>query len=607
LIKLSDYVIKFLSDAGVKRIFMLTGGGCMHLVDSVGRQPGLEYVCCLHEQACAYAAQAHAEFSGSLAAVLVTTGPGGTNAVTGLAAAWLDSTPCIFLSGQVKRADLLTTRGVRSMGPQEVDIISVVSPLTKFAKTILEPNDVRCELERAVHLATTGRRGPVWLDIPLDVQSQMIDESALRPFTPDLSAGRKNDNLQAKVAVAIDFLKQAKRPVLFIGNGARQAFRKGLVKQLADLLKIPVLLTWKAMDMFPEDYPWFAGRPGSIASRGANFTQQNSDWILVLGARLDLPQVAFSHHNFARSAKKVLVEIDPREIAKFDMPIDVSVNVDVEDFLEEMLAQLQAVRIPGTGAWMAKTKEWHERYPVILPEYWNQKQEFVNPYVLIDVLSDLCTSEDVLAPGSSGACSDIFLQCFRLKAGQRVVNSPSLGAMGTGLPGSIGTCLASGGRRTICVNGDGGFQLNIQELETLHRLNLPIKYFVLCNGTYASIMATQRNYFEGRMVGSDPSSRLTLPNIRKVAEAYGISSHELRDHTNIREEVRAVLEYPGPMVCAVHVSSDQPSAPRATSSVRPDGSIVSLPMEDMAPRLPRDVFRAEMIIAPEESDLDLGI
>jgi acetolactate synthase-1/2/3 large subunit len=255
---------------------------------------------------------------------------------------------------------------------------------------------------------------------------------------------------------------------------------------------------------------------------------------------------------------------------------------------------------------MAKTKEWHERYPVILPQYWNQKQEFVNPYVLIDVLSDLCTSEDVLASGSSGACSDIFLQCFRLKEGQRVVNSPSLGAMGTGLPGSIGTCIASGGRRTICVNGDGGFQLNIQELETLHRLSLPIKYFILCNGTYASIMATQRNYFEGRMVGSDPSSRLTLPNIRKVAEAYGISSHELRDHTNIREEVRAVLEYPGPMVCAVHVSSDQASAPRATSSVRPDGSIVSLPMEDMAPRLPRDVFRAEMIIASGDSDLDLG-
>jgi acetolactate synthase-1/2/3 large subunit len=598
LIKLSDYVIKFITEAGVKRIFMLTGGGCMHLVDSVGRQPGLEYVCCMHEQAAAYAAQAHAEFSSSLSAVLVTTGPGGTNAVTGLAAAWLDSNPCIFLSGQVKRADLLTRHGVRSMGPQEVDIISVVSPLTKYAKTILEPNDVRYELEHAVHLANTGRRGPVWLDFPLDVQAQMIDETTLRGFIPEHRATEVQEDLKQKVSAAIDLLKQAKRPVLFIGNGSRQAFRKGLVTRLVEQLKIPILLTWKAMDMFPEEYPWFAGRPGSIASRGANFTQQNSDCIFVLGARLDLPQVAFSHNNFARAAKKVLIDIDPLEIAKFDMPIDVSINADAGDFLKEMVTQLESVSLPETSAWMAKTREWREKYPVILPEYWEQKQEFVNPYVLIDVLSDLCTSEDVLAPGSSGACSDIFLQCFRLKEGQRVVNSPSLGAMGTGLPGSIGTCLASGGRRTICVNGDGGFQLNIQELETLHRLNLPIKYFILCNGTYASIMATQRNYFQGRMVGSDPSSQLTLPDIRKVAEAYGISSHELRDHSRIREEVKAVLDRPGPVVCAVHVSSDQPSAPRATSSVRSDGSIVSLPMEDMAPLLPRDVFFAEMIIPP---------
>ena len=599
MIKLSDYVIGFLSQVGVKRIFMLTGGGCMHLVDSVGRQPGWEYVCCLHEQAVAYATQAHAEFTGSLAAALVTTGPGGTNAVSGLAAAWLDSNPCIFLSGQVKRADLLTSRGVRSMGPQEVDIVAVVSPLTKYAKTILEPSDIRYELERALHLANSGRRGPVWLDIPLDVQAQMIDETALRGYFPE-PASSNREELRQKVSTALGLLERAERPVLLIGNGARTAYRKGLVRRLTELLKVPVLLTWKSMDMFAEDYPYFAGRPGSVASRGANFTQQNADCIFVLGARLDMPQTAFSHRNFARAAKKVLVDVDPHEIAKFDMHIDVPVNADAADFLEEMLAQLDTARIPEVSTWLAKTREWREKYPVILPEYRDQNQEFVNPYVLVDVLSDLCTPEDVLAPGSSGACSDIFLQCFRLKEGQRVVNSPSLGAMGTGLPGSIGTCLASGGRRTICVNGDGGFQLNIQELETVHRLNLPIKYFILCNGTYASIMATQHNYFESRMVGSDPSSHMTLPDVRKVAEAYGIASHEIRDHNNIREEVRGVLDRPGPVVCAVRVSSDQATAPRATSSVRPDGTIVSLPMEDMAPRLPREVFLSEMIVAPLE-------
>jgi acetolactate synthase-1/2/3 large subunit len=598
LIKLSDYVMRFLHDAGIHRIFMLTGGGCMHLVDSVGRQPGLEYVCCLHEQACAFAAQAHAEFTSTPGAVLVTTGPGGTNAVTGLAAAWLDSTPCIFISGQVKRADSLRGRGVRSMGPQELDIVSVVTPLTKFAKTIIDPATVRCDLEQALHLATTGRRGPVWLDIPLDVQSAMIDESNLAGFTPE---AEKLDRftLSRQAAQAINLFKTAQRPVLFIGNGARLAYRAGLVETLIDRLRIPALLTWKSMDMLPEEHPYFAGRPGSVAARGANFTQQNADWIMVLGARLDMPQVAFSHENFARAARKVIVDIDPHELGKFKMPIDVAVNADAADFIAELLAQLEGADLPDASSWTRKAIEWKQKYPVILPEYWDE-MSFVNTYVLADVLSDLCTPEDVLAPGSSGACSDILLQCFRMKAGQRVVNSPSLGAMGTGLPGTIGTCLASGMRRTICVNGDGGFQLNIQDLETVRRLNLPVKYFILCNGNYASIITSQKTHFQGRLVGSDPSSHLTLPDIRKVAEAYGIPSCAIMNHDGIREKVREVLDAPGPMICAVNTSADQVTAPRATSTIRPDGSIVSLPMEDMAPRLSREEFRAEMIIPPLE-------
>jgi len=597
LIKLADYVIRFLSEAGVSRIFMLTGGGCMHLVDAVGRQPGLEYVCCLHEQAAAFAAHAHGEYTGSPGAVLVTTGPGGTNAITGLAAAWLDSTPCIFLSGQAKRADLLHGRGVRSMGPQEVDIVSVVSPLTKYAKTIIEPNHIRYELEKAWHLATTGRRGPVWLDLPLDVQAQLIDEEKLSGFVVEPASGN-HALLAEQASTAIELLRTAKRPVLLIGNGARQAFEAGLVTQLVEMLKVPALLTWKAMDMLPEEDAYFAGRPGSVDSRGSNFTQQNADWILVIGARLDLPQVAFSHRNFARGARKILVDIDPAELAKFDMEIDVAVQSSAEDFLSELLTQLASVQVADSSAWIAKTKDWNARYPVIEPESWNRENGFVNTYVLVDVLSDLCTPDDVLAPGSSGACSDIFLQCFRLKQGQRVVNSPSLGAMGTGLPGAIGTCLASGRRRTVCVVGDGGFQLNIQELETVRRLGLPIKYFVLCNGTYASIIGAQRNHFQGRLVGSDPSSHLTLPDVRKVAEAYGIATMEIRDQTEIRRHVQAALDHPGPLVCAVNVSSDQVTAPRATSSVRADGVIVSLPMEDMAPRLPREVFLSEMLIAP---------
>jgi len=576
---------------------MLAGGGCMHLVDSFGRQKGMEYVCCLHEQSASFAAQAYAEYTSELSVALVTTGPGGTNAVTGLAAAWLDSSACLFLSGQVKRADLLTARGVRSMGPQEVDIIAVVSPLTKYAKTLIEPNDVRYELEKAVYLATTGRRGPVWLDFPLDVQATMVDEARLRGFTPEPVADASAE-LRQKVAASIELLKKSQRPVLFIGNGTRQAHLEGMVEELVNLLKVPALLTWKSMDMLPEDHPYFAGRPGSVASRGSNFTQQNADCIVVVGARLDMPQIAFSHKNFARGARKVLVDVDAKELAKFDMTIDVAVNADAKDFLRELIAQLKDAVLPDASAWLKKSKEWLAKYPVVLPEYWQEDGGVVNPYVLVETLSEQCMAEDVLAPGSSGACSDIFLQCFQMKAGQRVVNSPSLGAMGTGLPGAIGSCLASGRRRTICVNGDGGFQLNIQELETVRRLNLPIKYFVWCNGTYASIIAAQRNHFKGHLVGSDPSSHLTLPDLNKVAAAYGIHTMEIKDQTNIREQVAAVLAYDGPVVCAVHMSSDQATVPRATASTRADGTIVSLPMEDMAPRLPREEFLENMMIPP---------
>jgi acetolactate synthase-1/2/3 large subunit len=601
MIKVSDYFAQFLACRGIKHIFMLAGGGCMHLVDSFGSQSDMEYVCCLHEQAVAFATQAYAEYLGTLGAALVTTGPGGTNTVTGLAAAWLDSTACIFISGQVKRADLLTGRGVRSMGPQEVDIVSIVTPLTKYAKTLIEPNDVRYELEKAVYYATSGRRGPVWLDVPLDVQAVMVDETTLRGFTPDPVVNQTRD-IRDKAAQAIKLLKTAERPVLFIGNGARQAYLIGLVEELVNTVKIPVLLTWKAMDMLPDDHAYFGGRPGSIASRGANFTQQNADWIMVLGARLDLPQVAFSHKNFARAANKVLVDIDAHEIAKFDMTIDVPVHADVHDFLKEFLFQLKEIVLPNTATWMKKTKSWLTTYPVVLPEYWEEVGH-VNTYVLTEVLSEQCTPQDVLAPGSSGACSDIFLQCFRLKQGQRVVNAPSLGAMGTGLPGTIGTCLASGGRRTICINGDGGFQLNIQDLETVKRLKLPIKYFILCNGTYASIIGAQRSHFKGHLVGSDPSSHLTLPDVIKVAEAYGIKAMEIKDQTDIRREVAAVLAYGGPVVCAVHVSSNQATLPRATTSTRADGSLFSLPMEDLAPPLPRDEFCANMIIPPLQREL----
>ena len=597
MIKLSDYVIDFVADAGVRHLFMLTGGGCMHLTDSAGRNQRLEYVCCLHEQACAFATEAYAEYTHNLGAALVTTGPGGTNTVTGVAAAWLESAACLFLSGQAKRADLIGSSGVRSMGQQEVDIVSVVRPITKYAKTILDPHSIRYELEKAVYLATHGRRGPVWLDIPLDVQASLIDESSLPGF--DAPAHRPA-GLEQQVAQAIDLLNAAERPVLFLGNGARSAHRQSLVEKLIATLQIPVLVTWKIVDAVPNENAFYAGRPGAIGQRGANFTQQNADCMLILGARLDRPQTAFSYKNFGRAARKILVDIDPAEIAKFDMPIDVPVCADASDFIEELLGQADRLQRKNRTCWVKRAREWQQRYPVVLPEYWDNAEGVVSTYVLMDVLSDELGPNDLIVPGSSGPCSDIFMQAFRIQAGQRVVNAPGLGAMGTGLPGTIGACLASGRKRTTCINGDGGFQLNIQELETVKRLGLPIRYFVLCNGGYGCIIASQRNYFQGRLTGSDPSSRLTFPDILKVAEAYGIATMHIRNHDGIREQVRAALDHPGPLICAVDVSMNEATAPRVSSTVRPDGTIVSNPMEDMSPLLSRDEFAANMIIPPLE-------
>jgi acetolactate synthase-1/2/3 large subunit len=563
----------------------------------------------------------------------------------------MESASCVFISGQVKRADRIAGHGVRTMGPQEVDIISIVQPITKYAVTVLDPESIRYHLEKAVYLATHGRRGPVWIDIPLDVQSSSIDETRLQGFTPDLPGATASEDLRQQVSAAIHLLNEAQRPVLFLGNGARAAQPGGELRKLIDLLEIPVLLTWKIADLLTEDNPYYAGRPGGMGQRGANFTQQNADCLLVIGARLDLPQTAFNHRNFARAATKILVDVDPAEIGKLQMPIDVPVCADAAAFVHEFLAQADRLTGGKRSCWLRRVKEWQARYPVVLPEYWDEAHSgsgahggsnansgpgtnsgsstgsglgtdsgsgadreadrrqktivcpTVNTYVLIDVLSEELTRDDLLVPGSSGPCSDIFMQAFRVKPGQRIVNAPGLGAMGTGLPGSLGACLASGRRRTICVNGDGGFQLNIQDLETVRRLNLPIKYFILCNGAYASIMTTQRSYFQGRYTASEPSSALTLPDVVKVAAAYGIRTAEIHSHADLRDGVRAVLSQDGPVVCAVKVSAEQATAPRVTSAVRPDGTIVSKPMEDMWPFLEREEFLANMIVTPLEESL----
>ena len=594
--KLSDYVIKRVSEE-VKHIFLFPGGGCMHLLDSVGKCQEIEFICNLHEQACAIAADAYAQYTNNLGVALVTTGPGGSNTITGLAAAWLDSTPCLFISGQVKRQDLIGNRGVRQMGFQELNIISLVQPITKYAVTVTEPETIRYHIEKAIYFAKNFRPGPSWLDIPLDVQSANINESKIVGFNPDKGEKLSNNNLlKSQVKDVIKLINSAERPVILVGNGVRLAKALDKFKELIEILNIPVLTTWKAIDFLPEDYPLYIGRPGAVGQRAANFAQQNSDLILILGARLDLGQTGFNHKNFARTARKVMVDIDQAEINKMDMTIDLPVCNDIKEFIDEIIDLRDSIVSKDRSVWWDRCRNWKKKYPVILPAYWEEK-DGVNIYALIDLLSEELTADDLLIPGSSGMCAEITMQAFKVKQGMRIFNSPGLGAMGFGVPASIGGCLASGRKRTICIDGDGSLQLNIQELETIRRLNLPIKFFILNNNGYASIRATQKTHFNGHFVASGPSSGLTLPDLSKIAAAYNIKAETIINHTEMRQKVRDILEYNGPVLCDVLIPPGQFTAPRISSIQTVDGNMVSKPLEDLWPFLDREEFKNNMIIS----------
>jgi acetolactate synthase-1/2/3 large subunit len=596
MMKLADYVMQFIAAQGVKHVFMLSGGGAMHLDDSLGRCPGLEYVCCLHEQACAIAAEAYSKQTGNLGVALVTTGPGGTNAVTGVAGAWLDSTPMLVVSGQVKRADLKGETGVRQLGVQEIDIVSIVRPITKMAVTVTDPRTIRQHLERAVALARHGRPGPVWIDIPLDVQAASIDPDSLPAFDPtELPPLGRPESLPVVVSGVVAMLREARRPVVLVGNGVRLAGGYELLQQVLDAVPVPVLVaTSLGIDLVAEDHPRYFGRPGPIAPRYANFTLQNSDLLIAVGARLDMAMTGYSHERFARVAKKVQVDIDAAELAKMRTPIDLPIQADAAAFLGELLRQVRDRPIPEPRDWTSRCRDWRARYPVVLEEF-RRRTDLVSLYHFTDVLCDALDPHEVVVACSSGNAVELFHLVYKSKAGQRVIHTRGLGAMGFGLPAAIGGCLAAGGRRTICLEGDGGIQLNIQELETLRRLQLPVKLFVVNNDGYASIRMSQNGYFQ-RLCGADATSGVTLPSLQKVATAYDLPYSALTGHDGLQAAIAAILGKPGPEICEVFVPPEEPRMPRMTSYQRADGSMASKPLEDLWPFLDRDEFRAQMLI-----------
>ncbi len=604
LMKLSDYVVRFIADQGVKHVFLVTGGGAMHLNQSLGAETSIVAVCNSHEQASAICAEGYAKATNHLGVCMVTTGPGGTNAITGVAGAWLDSTPTLFVSGQVKRPDRMFDKdglplGMRQLGVQEVDIVSIVKPITKYAITVLEPKDIRYHMEKAVYLALNGRPGPVWVDIPLDVQASPIDApSTLRGFDPaELEQGSGNSNLRQEVSSLIEKLNHAERPLLFAGNGIRLAHAEQEFEQLRVLLEVPTVATWCAADLVPSNDPSYVGRPGSVAARGANFALQNSDFLLAIGVRLDFAITGYAPQNLAREAHKVAVDIDAAELQKLHPYLQQPICADARAFLQELLRQKDSIRLRDHAAWDARCADWKTRYPVVTEEHRNP-ETCVSIFYLAEIIGTESTLDDLLVSGSSGSGIEIFLLACPTRNGQRIYHTAGLGAMGYGLPMSLAVCIGGGRKRTILVDGDGGFQFNIQELETASRLKLPVKFFVLNNDGYASIRASQKGYFGKANIGCDSQTGLTVPEISKVAAAYNIPCVVISDQKNLREDVKRVMAMDGPVVVDVHVIPDEMRAPRLQSYQKPDGSFVSKPLEDMFPFLPRGEFLANMIVKP---------
>jgi acetolactate synthase I/II/III large subunit len=586
--KVSDYVISRLEEY-TKDIFLVSGGGCIHLVDSLSKSK-INLIPTLHEQGASIAAESYAQYTNKLGVALVTTGPGSTNAVTGVASAWLDSIPVLLLTGQVQNKDRVGNKGVRQLGFQEIDTVSIYKPITKYAVTISDPKTIKYHLNKAIYLATTGRPGPVVIDIPLDVQAAEINPDELIDFILTDKIYDLNS-----LDLIVEALNKAKRPIVLVGNGVRLANALPEFYEFIKKTGIPVLTTWKTLDILEESHPQYVGRPGGVGQRGANFNQQNSDFILVIGARLDHGQLAYQPQYFAREATKCIVDIDINEINKLGINIEFPIESDAKLFLTQLNQKVNSLNISD---WLSYCKSLHIKYPVILPEHLKINELHINNYAFIEYLSDLLPKNSLVIPGSSGACSEVTMQSFKTKIGTRVYNSEGLGSMGFGIPAAIGGCIASDKKETICIDGDGGFFMNIQELELVYRYQLPIKFFVLNNNGYGSIKTTQNTHFKGNLVVSDPSSGLTLPSIELNAAAYKIPYVKIETQQNLKLDLSNVLSTHGPIICELIVDPDHKTLPKASVYKKEDGSFATRPMEDLAPFLDRNEFLNNLLIKP---------
>jgi len=593
MIRIADYIANFIADQGVKNVYTVSGGGMMFLLDGVGQHPQLNVICNHHEQASAMAAVAESRYNGNLGVCYLTTGCGGTNAITGLLGAWQDNIPSLFVSGQCKRKE--TTENsklpLRGFGVQEADIVSVVKPLTKYALMINDPLEVAYHFEKALFLARSGRPGPVWLDIPMDIQGAMVNPAEFKHFDPSELNLPKQQLTNEEITHVQTLLAKAKRPVILAGQGIRLGNAVSDLKAFCEFFQIPVVATYLGVEFLPYDHPLYVGVVGNKGSRAGNLAMQNADLILSLGCHLHVSVTGHEYTLFAREAHLAVIDIDPEEHKKNTVKIDTFIQADVKQFFNN-IPKTQAL---DTTKWKSKCLSWKNKYPVCEPRYANDS--LVNLYYFIDTLCEVM-SPDACVVSDAGSAYYVTSQALRLKTGQRYVTSGAQAEMGFTLPAAIGVCLAKERQDVIGITGDGSFQMNIQELQTLVEYKLPLKLFVWNNDGYLSIRASQNKFFNGRQYGTDKRSGVSFPNLEKIADAYGIPFVKINTTATLKQGLKQALETPGPVLCEVMCIPDQEIIPNVSALKREDGTLVSKPLEDMYPFLDRETFKKEMIVTP---------
>jgi acetolactate synthase-1/2/3 large subunit len=614
--RVADYIVGKLAESGYSHVFLVTGGGAMHLNDAFTRDDRIKPVCFHHEQACSMAADGYARLSGRPAIVNVTTGPGAINSLNGVFGAFTDSIPMIVIGGQVKTETLKenVNPALRQLGDQEVDTISMVRPITKFCYSLKNKDEVKYILEKALYLVNTGRPGPVWIDVPGDIQGQKIDPDSLIGFNIDSNKNLKQSTFHANELGALNTIEleknlkavfsqiqQAKRPVILVGTGVTVSNQREAFHEFIDSLGIPVATAFNAHDLLAYDHPLFVGKAGTVGDRAGNFAVQNSDLILILGCRLNIRQISYNYASFARHAKKIMVDIDRAELSKPTLNIDVPIHADLGAFFSVTNRLMKSYnKSAAHKIYLDWCIERREKYPVTLPEYFT-KSSPINPYVFGDILFQELQAGDVVVTANATACVCMF-QSAKIKSGVRLFSNSGSASMGFDLPAAIGADLTRDGKhqRTICIAGDGSIMMNLQELQTIIEYNLPIKIFILCNDGYHSIYQTQKNFFSDNVIGCGPGNGLSFPDFHKLAAAFGIRSTEVNSHDPLKSAIISTISSDGPQICIVHLDKEQPFAPKLSSRRLDDGRMITSPLEDMAPFLSREELRDNMLVPMQD-------